>query len=254
MHSVPVSPRDDLYEWLSRNAPDFLPALTRGWSDPQTAFVRYLETGDAGGFFATAYRETTGGVWDGLGYRDGTGRRLPFDMLDQLGCYFAERSTGATRLCWVSEDPSDAMPRPIGALQLQTILAALPRIDGGELHAALVPLLVAIAQGMLLFGSRPHRVVVVTCKPDDRSSADPVTPDPPAPPKEETSPPRRPSMHEAITQLIDEGHRPGRDGNMQWLPFRKRVIELSNVTDAEPGYSLDRIQEVAREILRKRAK
>jgi hypothetical protein len=266
MPSVLASVQDDLYDWLNREAPDYLRALASG-ADPREVFLDYLRGADAGAWFAglwspgaagshaKRYRGATGGVWLEYGFRAGTGRQLAVDTVENLRRYFAERSSGAVRLCWLSKDPGDDTPRPIGATQLQALLDALPpHTNSGTLAVTLRPLLQGLALGVLPFENRGHRVVVVTPEPEDRASEDQAEPDPPAAPKEEISPARHPSMREAITQLIDEGHRPGRSGNMQWLPFRRRVIELCGVREGELGYSLDRIQEVAREILRKRAK
>jgi hypothetical protein len=161
--------RDDLYDRLTRTAPDFLRYLAHGWSDPRTAFDAYLRTGDDGGLFAFSYREATGGIWEGLGYRGGTGRLLPVDMVEHLRQYFAERSAGPNRLCWLTETPDDDTPKPIGATQLQTLLSVLPPADGVEpLGAALQPLLQGIAQGTLTFGDKPHRVIVTTRRPTMR--------------------------------------------------------------------------------------
>jgi hypothetical protein len=173
MPSVPASFQDDLYEWLTAHAAEYLRALTGG-ADPREAFADYLRTGDAGAWFgdiwspeaagshAKRYREATGGVWAEYGFRAGTGRLLAVDTFQHLRRYFAERSSEITRLCRLSDDPSDDTPEPIGPGQLQALLDGLLHTDDAELAVVLAPLLQGIAQGVLTFAGKLHRVVVTT--------------------------------------------------------------------------------------------
>jgi hypothetical protein len=104
--------------------------------------------------------------------------------------------------------------------------------------------------------TRPDRKVMVDLrfreKPMLGANQLPLPLEPQPQPQPDATP--YPTMRGAITQLITEGHRPGRGGNIQWLPFRDRVLQLCHVEDKEPGYSLDRIQHVHREIIHNRAK
>jgi hypothetical protein len=251
---VLASVQDDFYDWLNREAPDYLRALASGWSDPREAFAAYLRTGDQGALFSWPYRKATGGVPAGapfFGFRDGTGRQLAADTIEHLRRYFATRSTGTTRLCWLSEDPNDDTPQPIGTAQLRTMLVALPHDDLVALTVAMQPLLQGLADGVLPFGSRSHRVVVVTPQPDDRGSADPVPLDPPALPKEEIPPTRE----EAIRlQLKADGIRTGQSIPEQ--TFGRRIRARCKIADAVPprrnpprGWGDKHLARLAREML-----
>jgi hypothetical protein len=228
---VLASVQDDLYDWLTREAPDYLRALASGWSDLREAFATYLRTGDQGALFSGPYRRTTGGVPAGapfFGFRDGTGRHLAPETITQLRRYFAARSMGITRLCWLSEDPNDDTPQPIGAAQLHVMLLAMP---GGDdlvaLAVALRPLLQALAVGTLPFGDKPHRVVVVTRQ-------------------------GRLTRGEAIAEVHRRGLRVGRDGGVSETEFCNQVVAAAGVPRGRSGFSDVAILRDAREAQKKR--